>query len=165
MEDASHLDSSVSMRIASILSRHQQAVRLVTVLVEFRSVVMAIPQYETDFCGNFSQESRGRVTVRHIGRSQHRSERKPDGTDYGDHVQFPAIDESTASRTWSNGLRYQSRYGELPLSRGPSDARHRRGRVARYYRWRPHAPGFPRAGSGRADGDPDSQSVPVSFRG
>ncbi len=55
MEDASHLDSIVGMRVASILGRHQQAVRLVTVLVEFRGVVMAIPQHETDFYGNFSQ--------------------------------------------------------------------------------------------------------------
>ncbi len=104
VNDSSDFHSIIGVGIASILGRDQQPISLLTVLVQFWRGVMAIPQNETDFCEHFSQETRSRVTVCHVGGGQHRREREPDGTDHRDDVQFPTVDESTASPLWSNGL-------------------------------------------------------------
>ena len=118
VKDAPHFDPVVSVRIASILGRHQQAIRLITVLVQFRGVVMAIPQHEAHLCGNFAQQRRSRLTIGNIGGSQHGGDGKPDGRHDGNHVQFPAIDESTASPMrvqWASGS--MEVWGSSPFSR------------------------------------------------
>jgi hypothetical protein len=53
MEDASHFDSIVGVRIAPIRGRNLQAICLLTVLVQFRGVAMPIPQHETNFGRDF----------------------------------------------------------------------------------------------------------------
>jgi hypothetical protein len=98
VKEASDFHAIIGVGIASILCGHQQPIRLVTVLVQVRGVVMEISQDETYIGGNFAQQSRSRLTIGDIGRSQHRRDGKPDGCHDGDDVQFPAIDESHASR-------------------------------------------------------------------
>ena len=78
VKDPSHFDPLVGVRVASILGRHQQPVCLLTVLAQFRRVVMTVTQDETDFGGHFSQQIGRRVTIGDIGGSLHGSDRKPD---------------------------------------------------------------------------------------
>src|SRR5437763_10902945 len=46
----------------------------------------------------------GGITVSHMRRRQHSRNDKPDGSDNGDHMQFPAIDESMPARFGPMGL-------------------------------------------------------------
>src|SRR5258708_4330794 len=165
VKDAPHFDPVVSVRIASIPGRHQQAIRLITVLVQFRGVVVAIPQHEAHLCGNFAQQSRSRLAIGNIGGSQHGGDGKPDGRHDGNHMPFPAIDESTANPVSSNGLRGPWRCGAARLSRGASDARRLPWPVGWYYQWPLHVRSWSRAGSGRADTDPDSQFAQATCQG
>jgi len=78
MEDPSYFDTVVGVGIASILGGHEHPISLLTVLMQFRRVVMAITQDETPFGRDFSQQFRSRFTICHIGWSQHGGEGKPD---------------------------------------------------------------------------------------
>jgi hypothetical protein len=52
MEDASHLNPTVGVRITSIPGRHEQAIGQVTVLAQFWRIGMTIPQNKADFSRN-----------------------------------------------------------------------------------------------------------------
>jgi hypothetical protein len=67
VKDASHPNAIIGMGIASILGRHQRPIGLRTGRVQFRSVVMAITQDETDFSGDFTQQSRSKFAIGNIG--------------------------------------------------------------------------------------------------
>src|SRR5438270_2100893 len=72
--------------------------------MKLRGVVMAITQDEPNFCRNFPQQLGGGITVRYIGRRQHRRNGKPDGSDNADHMQFPAIHPAMPARFGPMGL-------------------------------------------------------------
>src|SRR5947209_108623 len=115
MEDASDLDAVIGVRVASILSGHQQTIISRTDLVEFRGVVMAITQDEANFCGNFPQQLGSRITISHIGRRQYSCNGKPDGSDDGNHMQFPPIDPAMPTRFGPMGLGVNRGMGNFPL--------------------------------------------------
>ena len=92
VKDPSDLHPLIGVRIASIVRGHQQPVSLLTMCAQVGRVVMEITQDETDYCGNFSQQLRCRLTIRNVGGSQHSGHRKPDRRDDRNDVQFPAID-------------------------------------------------------------------------
>src|SRR5258708_33889996 len=146
MEDASHFDPIVGVRITPILGRNLQAIRVLTGRVQFRRVVMAITQDEADLGGHFTQQVRCWVTLSDSGGSQHGSDGKPDRCDDRDDVQLPAIDESTASPIWSSGLPYQWRCGGFPPALGVFDARRRHESATLCYRWPPLAHRWPTVG-------------------
>jgi hypothetical protein len=106
VKDPANLHAIIGVRILSIPGGHQQPIGLGTVLVQIRRVVMAISQNEADFSRNLAQQSGSRLAIGDIGGSQHSSNGKPNGGDDRNHVQFPAIDESTASQMrvqWASG--------------------------------------------------------------
>src|SRR6266581_2047471 len=74
VKDASDFHAIIGMGVASILGRHKKPVCLVTVLVQVRGVVMAIPQHETDFGGYFAQQHGRWFTIGDIGWGQDRRE-------------------------------------------------------------------------------------------
>jgi hypothetical protein len=123
VKDASNFHALIGVGIVSILGGHQQTISLLTRLIQVRRVGMTISQDEAHVGGNFSQQSGSRLTISNIGGSQHSGNGKPDRRNDGNDVQFPAIDESTASLIWSNGLRDQSRCGEVLPSPDAFDAR------------------------------------------
>ncbi len=99
VKDATDFHPVIGMGVTSILGGDQYPVIALAEFMQTRRVVMAIPQHETDFGGHFAQQSRG----------QHGRDGKPDSSHHRDDVQFPAIDESTASPIWSNGPQCQWR--------------------------------------------------------
>ena len=121
VKDPADFHSIIGMRVASILGGHQQPIGLRAVLAQVWRVVMAIAQHEADFGRNLAQQSGCRLAIGDIGGSQHRSNGKPDGGDDRNHVQFPARDESTASRIWSNGLRLHG-YAAIQRIKRKTDA-------------------------------------------
>jgi len=62
VKEASDFHAIIGVGIASILRGHQRPIRLVTVLVQVRGVVMEISQDETDIGRNFAQEIGSRLT-------------------------------------------------------------------------------------------------------
>ena len=62
VKDASDFHAIISVGVVSILGGHQQPIRLLTVLVQFGRIVMAITQDEPHFGGTFAQQSRSRLT-------------------------------------------------------------------------------------------------------
>ena len=82
VKDASDFHPIIGVGIASILGRHQHTIGLRTGLAQFWGVGMAITQDETDFSGDFAQQSRSRFALGNIGGGQHRSDGKPDGCDH-----------------------------------------------------------------------------------
>src|SRR5260370_32649653 len=72
MEDPSYFDTVVGVGIASILGGHEHPISLLTDLMQFRRVVMAITQDETHFDRDFSQQFRSRFTICPIGGSNPR---------------------------------------------------------------------------------------------
>src|SRR6266852_82402 len=115
MKDAPCFDSIVGVRIASIARGHQQPVGLLTVLMEFGRVVMAISQDKTDFGGNFSQQSGSRFTIGDISWGQQSSDGKPDPCHDGDDVQFPAVDPAVPTRFGPVGFGINRGVGNLAL--------------------------------------------------
>src|SRR5258708_8826269 len=125
VKEESDFHGICGMGLASILGGHEKPVRLVTVFVQFRGVVMAIPQHETDFGGDFAQQ---RALV-HYRRHWPGSGQPQEETRWLPRRRPHAVSNhrpSRASPIWSSGLPYQSRCGELPLALGASAARLRR---------------------------------------
>src|SRR5258708_31109517 len=121
VKEASDFHAILGMGVASILGGHEKPVRLVTVFVQFRGVVMAIPQHETDFGGDFAQQ-RGLV---HYRRHSPGSGQPQEETRWLPRRRRHAVSSHRPSRAtpiWSSGLPYQSRCGELPLPLRPSVA-------------------------------------------
>src|SRR5258706_10539838 len=122
VKDPADFHAIISMRVPSILGGDQHPVIALAERMQVGRVVMAIPQHETDFGGHFAQQFRSRLTIGDIGWCQHGSDGKPDGCHHRDDVPFPAINESTTTPIWSNGPRYQWRYGGFPHRPAASDA-------------------------------------------
>ena len=115
VKDAPDFDPIVGVGITSIFGRHEEPIGLVTVLVQFRGVVMTIPQHETHFGGHFAQEGRGRFTISDIGGSEQSREGKPDACDKGDDVQFPAVDPAMPARFGPVGFGINGSVRHQPL--------------------------------------------------
>ena len=82
VEDASHFDPIVGVRIASIPGCHQQTICLLTDLVQVGGIVMAIPQHEAHICRHFAQQGRSRRTHGDSGGSQDSGDGKPNRRDH-----------------------------------------------------------------------------------
>jgi len=102
VKDPSDFHPLIGVGIASIVRGHQQPVSLLTLLAQVGCVVVQITQDEPNFCGNFSQQIRCRLTIRNVGGSQHSGHRKSDRRDDRNDVQVPATDESRASLIWGS---------------------------------------------------------------
>ncbi len=60
VKDVSDFHASIGLGVASIAGSRQQPIRMLTVLVQFRRIVMKITQDKTHVCGNFAQQNRSR---------------------------------------------------------------------------------------------------------
>jgi DDE superfamily endonuclease len=129
-----------------------------------QGVVMAITQDETDVGGNFAQQSRSRFTLGNIGWGQQRSDGKPEPCDDGDDVQFPARDPTMPARFGPVRFGLNGGMGDfafLPRLLMPDASTPRERGALDGDR---HGHGWPMAGSGRSDADPDSQSVLLAWQ-
>lgn len=129
VKEASDFHAIIGVGIASILRGHQLPIRLVTVLVQVRSVVMEISQGETD-----------------IGGSQNRRDRKPDRFDDGDDVQFPAIDPAMPAGFGPVSLDVNRGMRNFPFLPMRALARPHHEHAEWYYRWPLLAHRWPTAG-------------------
>ena len=146
VKEASDFHASICVGVPSLLGRHQQPIRLVTVRMQVRRVVMTISQDEPDLGGHFAQQIWCRVTISDIGRSQLGSNGKPDRYDDGNDVPFPDVDPAVPARFGpvgfgiNRGVRTLALFAVLLMPDAPASA-------GSYYQWYRPARLSARAGS------------------